>query len=373
MAQLRRAAGWVAATVAAAIALAGCTIATMPAATTATRPSGIACPSGKIIGEGSTAQATAMSEIAVMYGDVCGRAATIDYAALGSGSGVRSFVGGLVDFAGSDSPLKTTAVAGATSEADRARTRCAGNPAWSLPLVVGPVAFAFNLPNVTSLNLTATALAKIFTGAITRWDDAELATLNPTVALPGQPIRPVFRSDESGTSENVSAYLHAAAPGAWPEPANKKWTGTAGTGTAKSAGVTDAVKATPYSITYTEWSYANEAKLPTAAIDSGRGAVALSAASVAAAVDAAKVAGSGNDLRLELAYTNLPAGVYPAVLVSYEIVCSKGLAADKTALLKDYLRFFAGPAAQQQLVTLGFGPLPDGLRQRVLGAVAAIA
>ncbi len=64
---------------------------------------------------------------------------------------------------------------------------------------------------------------------------------------------------------------------------------------------------------------------------------------------AAKPAGTGNDLTLKLDYATKDAGTYPIVLVTYEIVCSKGLAADKTALLKSFLTYFANPDTQKSL------------------------
>ena len=99
-------------------------------------------------------------------------------------------------------PLKTEAVDGVV-EADKAKARCGGNPAWNIPMVVGPIAFAYNLDGVDKLVLTPEVLAQIFTGKITTWNDQAIAKLNSGATLPSSKISVFFRSDESGTTENV--------------------------------------------------------------------------------------------------------------------------------------------------------------------------
>jgi len=110
-----------------------------------------------------------------------------------------------------------------------------------------------------------------------------------------------------------------------------------------------------------------------ASIDNGGGAVELTGDSAGKAVAAAKADGTGNDLRLKLDYATKTPGVYPIVLVTYEIVCSKGLAADKTALLKSFLTFFADPAEQSKLTAAGYAPLPAEVQTKVAAAITAIA
>ena len=140
-----------------------------------------------------------------------------------------------------------------------------------------------------------------------------------------------FRSDESGTTENFTKWLHAAAPDAWTADPGKQWTGK-GEGKEKSAGVADGVNTTEGGITYVEWSYAKDAKLGMAQVDNGGGPVELTADTVAKSVATATQVGTGNDLALKLDYATKEPGAYPVILVTYEIVCSKGLDADKTAL-----------------------------------------
>ena len=332
--------------------------------------SGLACPEGKLSGEGSSAQANAITEVIADYNAECGDKATIEYNPTGSGAGIKSFYNGLVDFAGSDSALKTEEKDGVI-EADKAKERCQNNPAWNLPMVVGPIAFAYNIDGVDKLVLNAEVLSEIFNGTIKTWNDPKIAKLNSGAKLPSEKITVFFRSDESGTTENTTKFLSKAGNGAWKDEPAKAWTGT-GEGKNKSSGVAEATASTKNSITYIEWSYAKDNNLATAQLDSGNGPVELSGEAVAKAVSEAKVKGSGNDLSLDLKYSGTKAGAYPALLVTYEIVCSKGLAAEKTAIVKDFLTYFSSADAQSKLPDLGYAPLPNNLQSKVQAAVAAI-
>ena len=333
--------------------------------------SGLACPSGKLSAEGSSAQNDAITETIASYGAECGDKATIEYNPTGSGAGIKSFYNGLVDFAGSDSALKSEEVDGVV-ETEKAKERCQGNPAWNLPMVVGPIAFAYNVDGLDKLVLNAEVLSEIFNGTITTWNDDKIAKLNSGASLPADKITVFFRSDESGTTENATKFLAAAGNGAWTKEPGKAWTGT-GEGKNKSSGVAEGVTTTKNSISYMEWSYAKTNNLKMAQLDNGNGAVELTAESVGKAVDEAEVKGSGNDLSLSIKYTDTAAGAYPALLVTYEIVCSKGLDAEKTALVKDFLTYFSSESAQSSLEELGYAPLPSALLTKVQGAVKAIA
>ncbi len=338
--------------------------------TSASNASGLACPTGSLSAEGSSAQANAIAEVISKYGAACSDKATIEYNPTGSGAGIKNFNGSLVDFAGSDSALKSVAVDGVV-EADAAAKRCGGNPAWNLPMVVGPIAFAYNVDGVDKLTLNAEVLSGIFTGAIKTWNDPKIAALNAGVTLPGDAITVFFRSDESGTTENVTKFLAAAGNGAWKSEPAKAWTGT-GEGKNKSSGVAEGVTATKNSISYMEWSYAKDNNLKIAQLDNGAGATELTADTVAKAVAEATVKGTGNDLALSIKYTGTSAGAYPALLVTYEIACSKGLDAGKTAIVKDFLGYFASAETQTSLESLGYAPLPDELLTKVKTAVSAI-
>lgn len=328
------------------------------------------CPTGTLNAEGSSAQKNAIDEAIASYGSTCPDV-TVNYNPTGSGSGIKQFTAGQVDFAGSDSSLKTTPKDGKV-EADEAAKRCQGNPAWNLPMVTGPIAVAYKLKGVDKLVLTPEVAAKIFLGQITSWDDPAIAKINPGVTLPKEAVKPFFRSDESGTTENFTKWLSASAPSVWTAEPGKSWTGK-GEGKEKSAGVTDAVNSSEGGITYTEWSYAKDAKLGVAQIDNGAGPVELTPETVGKSVATAKQKGTGNDLALDLNYATKEPGAYPVILVTYEIVCSKGLDADKTKLVKSFLTHFASSDFQSKLTDIGYAPLPDSVRTKVTAAIEAIS
>ena len=83
-------------------------------------------------------------------------------------------------------------------------------------MVTGPIAVAYNVKGVDKLVLTPAVAANIFNGKVTTWNDQAIAALNSGVTLPAEPIKVFFRSDESGTTENFTKYLKAAAPDSGP-------------------------------------------------------------------------------------------------------------------------------------------------------------
>ncbi|ADB30068.1 phosphate ABC transporter, periplasmic phosphate- binding protein [Kribbella flavida DSM 17836] len=329
------------------------------------------CPEGTLNAEGSSAQKNAIEEVIAKYNEKCADV-TVNYNPTGSGAGIKQFNAAQVDFAGSDSALKTEAKDGGEAEAAAAAKRCQNNPAVNLPMVIGPVAIAYNLDGVEKLVLDGPTAAKIFQGTVKTWNAPEIAKLNPGVNLPSAPIAVFFRSDESGTTENFTKYLEAAGGGAWKGEPAKKWSGT-GAGKEKSAGVAEGVKSTRNSITYVEWSYAVDNKLGVAQVDSGAGPVPLTAESAGKALAAAKPAGSGSDLALKLDYATKAPGAYPIILVTYEIACTKGLPAEKTALVKGFLSYFASTEGQASLAELNYAPLPEEMRTKVDAAIQAIS
>jgi phosphate transport system substrate-binding protein len=316
--------------------------------------------------EGSTAQQNAIAEFNKVWGQVCS-GKTLAYNPTGSGAGVDQFLAKQVDFAGSDSALKDDQVA-------KAADRCGGGEAWNLPLVFGPVAMAFNVEGADKLVVNGDVLAKIFSGQIKKWNDPAIAALNSGATLPDADIKPVYRSDSSGTTDNFQKYLGAAAPHAWTKGAGKEFQGGAGEGAQKSSGVVQAIQATPGSIGYVEKGFAQQAGLKVAQIDSGGGAVELTDESTQKAVDTAKFKSEGNDLTLDLnaLYASKEAGVYPLMLATYEIVCSKGYDADTAAAVKSFLTVSANEG-QANLSAAGYVPLPDAFKERLLKSVDAIA
>ncbi|GAB3452783.1 phosphate ABC transporter substrate-binding protein PstS [Kineococcus endophyticus] len=325
----------------------------------------IDCKPGTLNGEGSSAQKNAIDQ-AIQQGYLAQCSdAQINYNATGSGAGRKQFTSGQVDWAGSDSALKDEERAAATA-------RCEGNEAWDLPMVAGPIAIAYKLDGVTDLTLNGEVAAKIFQGQITSWDDAAIKALNPNATLPSTPISVFFRTGGSGTTENFTKYLHAVAPDAWTAEGAQEWAGK-GEGREGSAGVAQAVAGASGGITYVEWSYAQDNKLSVAKIDNGSGAVELTGESAGKTIATATQTGQGNDLALKIDYATKESGAYPIVLVTYEIVCSKGLDAEKTALLKSFLTYFAEDETQAGLQEIGYAPLPSEVSEKVRTAIAAIA
>jgi len=326
------------------------------------------CGKKDLKAEGSSAQDNAIQDAIEKYGKTCDN--NVTYNATGSGNGIKQFIAGQVNFAGSDSALKTKPKDGKI-ETDEAKTAC-GSEAWNIPMVTGPIAVSYNLKDVKDpITLTPAVLADIFNGKITKWNDPAIAAVNKGVTLPAKDIKVFFRSDESGTTENFTKYLAASAKDKWTAEPGKKWTGK-GEGKAKTAGVTSSVKSTDGGITYAEWSAAKDNELQVAKIDNGAGAVELTGASASKAISAAKIDGTGNDLRLKLDYATKEADAYPIVLVTYEVVCSKYKDAEIGKSVKSFLTYFAGDDIQKNLESQGYAPLPADIQGKVKTAVNAI-
>jgi len=142
---------------------------------------------GTLTGEGSSAQKNAINQVITDF-QQANPGATVNYNPSGSGAGIKNFNASLDDFAGSDSALKSASTDGSTPEADAAKARCGGNPAWNLPMVAGPIAVAYNLKGADKVILTPEVAAKIFLGQVKTWDDAAIKAINPGVTLPGTAI-----------------------------------------------------------------------------------------------------------------------------------------------------------------------------------------
>jgi len=295
---------------------------------------------------------------------------TLNYTANGSGAGVSEFTGNQTDFGGSDSPLNQ-----AKGEYDAAQKRC-GSPAWNLPAVFGPIAITYNVNGVSALNLDGPSAAKIFNGTIKTWDDPELKQINPNTNLPSTPIHVVFRSDQSGTTDNFQQYLDAASNGAWGKGAGKTFNGGVGEGAKGNDGTSAAIKNTDGSITYNEWSFAQAQHLNMASVitSAGPDPVSITADTVGKTIGAATVKGQGNDLVLDTAsfYKPTQPGAYPIVLATYEIVCSKYPDADTGTAVKAFLQAAIGPG-QSGLADNGYIPIPDAFKPKLTTAVNAIA
>jgi phosphate transport system substrate-binding protein len=331
----------------------------------------VACGGKKALkSSGSSAQANAMTRFVTAYEAACS-GYTLNYTSSGSGAGVSEFIGGQTDFGGSDSPLSAD-----KGEPDKAAQRCGGNPAWNLPTVFGPIAITYNVPGVDGLVLDGPTAAKIFNGTVKTWDAPEIKALNSGATLPGDPINVLFRSDQSGTTDNFQKYLDAASDGAWGKGAGKTFNGGVGEGAKGNEGTSAAIKSTPGSITYNEWSFAKSQGLAMAKIvtSAGPDPVELTADSAGKAIDAVKIKGQGNDLVLDTStfYKPTAAGSYPIMLGTYEIVCSKYPEADVAPAVKAFLTV-ATTSGQNGLGDNGYIPLPDKFKGQLTTAINAIS
>ena len=206
---------------------------------------------------------------------------------------------------------------------------------------------------------------------MTTWNDPSIAKLNAGAKLPSTPIKPFFRSDESGTTENFTKYRGRRTPGLTAEP-GKSWTGK-GEGKEKSSGVAGAVKATEGGITYAEWSYAKDNKLGIAEVDNGAGPVQPERPVGRHRGRRGEAGRRGQRPAPELDYATKEPGAYPILLVTYEIVCSKSKDPKQVALTKAFLTHFSSQKTQASLEEIGYAPLPEEVRAKVATAINALS
>lgn len=323
---------------------------------------------GELIGEGASSQQNAMDYFGVQFNSLTD--ATLAYNPTGSGSGQTEFIAGNVDFAGSDSPLKDDQIQAAAD-------RCEGNDAWHLPMVIGPVAIAYNLEGVDGeLNLPVDTVAKIFSGEITSWNDPEIAEANPDAELPDSKITVVYRSDESGTSDNFQKFL-TASTGHW-DSAGKQFPQKIGEGANGSSGVASQTGSIDGAITYVESGFAEQTGLGIARLDFGSGPVELSEESVGVALDNLKFTGADGDeaphdmvVDSDALFASDDEGAYPLILTTYEIVCSDGYDEETETQVKDFLNVML-ESQDDELAASGYIPVTGEHLQRLHDAVDAI-
>jgi phosphate transport system substrate-binding protein len=325
------------------------------------------CSTGTLNGEGSTAQTNAMTAWIDGYTKACS-GAKINYNPTGSGAGISSFTANQVDFAGSDSALNPTA-----GEVTAAQKRCGSAP-LDLPMVVGPIAVAYNLNGVDKLVLTPDLIAKIFTGKIKNWNDPAIKAKNSSANLPSSKISVIYRSDASGTTQNFENFLSSTDKTDFTaEPAKDNAQKVfVGQGVAKSQGVASAIKSTAGAIGYDEYSFAVSSSLSTVSIDNGAGPVDVNKTTASAAVASAQVVGTGDDLSLKLDYNTKAAGAYPLILVTYEIACTKYSDPATGTFVKNFLDYTAN-GGQASLAQLGYAPLPASIQTKVNASIAKIS
>ena len=286
-----------------------------------------------------------------------------------------------------------------------------------VPLVAAPIAILHNLPSKTTLSLSAATVAGIFGGTITRWNDpaivadnnrtstkviykldkngnpAKDAKGNPVVlrtqnitqryTLPDKPIKVVYRSDSSGTSENFTSYLNKSASAVWPKAKNKVFkdafpgnindTANLGrvVGAASSTGVAQLAGKTAYSITYAEVNYATANKLKVANLINVAGSsVAPDSTGVGAFLASATQDANGF---LTYDYATKEKGAYPLGIVSYLLADTKYPDATKAAAVKAFANYILSTKCTKDVgAALGFSVIDGELLKKSLAQVAKI-
>lgn len=280
----------------------------------------------------------------------------INYQSIGSGGGIRQLSEQTVDFGASDSPMSDQELANAK-----------GGAILHFPTVMGAVVITYNIPGLASpLNLTGKAIADIFSGRITKWNDTRITTLNPGVNLPATDILVVHRSDGSGTTYIFTDYLSAAVP-AWKSSVGKgkevKW--PVGLGAKGNEGVAGQVKQTPGSIGYVELAYARQNNLPFASVtnQAGKTVPASVAAVTAAAANVARSLPANTDYRVSI--VNAPgADSYPISSLTWILVYQHQTDATKGKKLVDFLNW-AYTTGESQAAALDYAPLPAEMVSRL--------
>ena len=328
---------------------------------------GLSGQTGQLVAEGATSQKNAMEYFGARYSEAV-PGANLAYNATGSGSGVKNFIANQATFAGSDSALKEE-----KGEVEDAKKRCGGNDAWHLPMVIGPVAIAYNLEGVDELNLTIDNVVEIFNGTIKNWNDPKIAENNKDAKLPDQNISVIYRSDESGTSDNFQKFLASASDGKWTGE-GKAFPKEVGIGKEGSTSVAEEVNATPGAITYVESGYARDLDLGVAKIDFGGGAVELSDETVNKALENVQFKSEGNDMVVDskALFASKDEGAYPLILTTYEIVCSKGYDEETKNMVKDFLTVVL-ESQDEELADAGFIPVKGEFADKLKTSIDAIS
>jgi len=302
----------------------------------------------------------------------------IEYEGGGSGHGQEAFLKGLTDIGRTDPPVK---------ESTWKKFLETGDQPLQFPIVVGAVVVVHNIPNVDELKLDGETLAKIFMGQIEYWDDPAIKSLNPNVNLPHEKIIVIHRSDSSGTTAIFTTYLSlvseewATKVGAgktvdWPVDKVGRGIGAKG-----NPGVVQALKNTPYSIAYTELSFAIEENLKIVALKNKAGNfVKPTEETIKAAVAAVKAfipdpaEGYKEDIRQLL---NAPGeNSYPIVAFTHFLVWQnkggKHYSKEKAQAIKDFLRWVLTEGQKPENIAPGYVGLPPEVAEIGLKAVEMI-
>ena len=285
-----------------------------------------------------------------------------NYQSIGSGGGIKQVTEGTVDFGATDGPMNDEQIK--TFKEKR------GTSILHFPTVLGADVPTYNIPGVTaSLNFTPDALAGIFLGKITKWNDPVIAGANKGVNLPANDIVVIHRSDGSGTTYIWVDYLSKVSE----EWKNKVGRNTSvnwpvGLGGKGNEGVTGLVKQTPNSIGYVELIYAAQNNIPYGAVKNSAGAfVKADLASVSAAAAGAAIP---DDFRVSI--TNAPGKTaYPIASFTWLLIPEKIGNAGKRDAIKAFLKWMLTDG-QSSAEPLSYARLPKEVLQREEKAIASI-
>ncbi len=284
---------------------------------------------------------------------------TVNYAGGGSGTGRQNLQDGVVDFAGSDGLVKSEDV-----------PRYKGGEFLYVPTVAAPITVSYNLSGVRDLVLDAETTARIFQRQIKQWDDVAIAALNPGARLPATAITVAHRSDGSGTTENFTKYLAAAAPGTWTlkSGATVEWPADTQAGNGNQ-GVAQIVKGTAGAIGYVDLSDAKASGLQLATLKNKAGKP------VRPTLEATSAALAGITVADDLTYNPLDAAgdaSYPISAPTWILVYKNQTDRAKGEALKSFLTFLLDEG-QEIAGEVDYAPLPATLRDKALAQVAKIS
>jgi phosphate transport system substrate-binding protein len=282
-----------------------------------------------------------------------------NYQSIGSGGGIRQVLAQTVDFGASDGPMTDQQLA-------EAKTKI-----LHIPTVLGAVVPAYNIPGVnTELKFTPEALAGIFLGKITSWNDPAIAKANPGVNLPNQTIIVVHRSDGSGTTYIFTDYLSKVSSD-WANGPGKgtsvKW--PVGLGGKGNEGVAGMIRQMQGGIGYIELIYAVQNKIDYGLVRNAAGTfIKASLESVTAAAASAKSMPA--DFRVSI--TNAPGkDAYPISSFTWLLIPEKSKDAAKGKILANFLTWMVDDG-QKMTADLTYAPLPENVAQKVKGAIKMV-
>lgn len=285
----------------------------------------------------------------------------INYQSIGSGGGIKQVTEGTVDFGATDGPMN--------DEQLKAYQDKHGSGILHFPTVMGAVVPTYNIPGVeTALNFTPDALAGIFLGKVTKWNDPVIASANKGVKLPADDIVVVHRAESSGTSYVWTDYLSKVSD-EWKTKVGKgaavNW--PVGLGGKGNEGVTGTIKNTPNSIGYVELIYAESNKIPYGNVKNSAGVFVKASLAAVSAAAAATAKDMPEDFRVSI--TNAPGKpAYPISSFTWLLIPEKFSDASKRDALKGFLKW-ALADGQNYAESLSYAKLPKEVVTKELKAI----